>query len=107
LLGTDEFAAMRPGSFFCNVARGTMVDEQALVAALASGTLTGAALDVVATEPLPSDSPLWDVDGVVISPHSSATQDGYFEAGADLFWGNVTRLVAGEAPVNLVDTTGW
>jgi phosphoglycerate dehydrogenase-like enzyme len=107
MLGPDEFAAMRPGTFFCNVARGSMVDEPAMLAALASGTLTAAALDVVANEPLPADSALWDAEGIVLSPHSSTTQDGYFEAGAELFWTNATRLAAGDDPVNAVDTTRW
>jgi phosphoglycerate dehydrogenase-like enzyme len=107
MLGAAELAAMRPGSFLVNVARGTMLDEAALVGALASGPLDGAALDVVATEPLPSDSPLWDVPGLVISPHSSVAQDGYFLSAAELFWANARRYRAGEPLVNVVDTSTW
>jgi phosphoglycerate dehydrogenase-like enzyme len=107
MLGAAELAAMRPGSFLVNVARGTMLDEGALVAALASGPLEGAALDVVATEPLPSDSPLWDVPGLIISPHSSVAQDGYFLSAAELFWANARRFAAGEPLANVVDTSGW
>jgi phosphoglycerate dehydrogenase-like enzyme len=107
MLGAAELAAMRPGSFLVNVARGTMLDEAALVEALATGPLEAAALDVVATEPLPSDSPLWDVPGLLISPHSSVAQDGYFRAGAELFWANVQRFAAGEPLANVVDTSSW
>jgi phosphoglycerate dehydrogenase-like enzyme len=107
MLGRDEFASMREGSMFCNVARGTMVDENALVEAIASGRVAAAALDVVATEPLPPESPLWDVPGLLISPHSSVAQDGYFRAAAELFWENARRLAAGDALANRVDTSTW
>jgi phosphoglycerate dehydrogenase-like enzyme len=107
MIGADEFASMKPGAFFVNVARGTMVDEPALVSALRSGHLAGAALDVVAVEPLPADSGLWGVPHLVISPHSSVSQDGYFLSGAALFWDNARRIVAGDDLVNVVDIAGW
>jgi phosphoglycerate dehydrogenase-like enzyme len=107
MIGADEFASMKPGAFFVNVARGTMVDEPALVSALRSGHLAGAALDVVAVEPLPADSGLWEVPHLVISPHSSVSQDGYFLSGAALFWDNARRIVAGDDLVNVVDIAGW
>jgi phosphoglycerate dehydrogenase-like enzyme len=99
------FAAMRPGAVFVNVARGTLVDEAALMAALGSGHLRAAALDVTREEPLPTDSPLWDAPNLTISPHSSASSDRYLERVADLFYGNLERFVAGEPLANVVDLT--
>jgi phosphoglycerate dehydrogenase-like enzyme len=107
MIGAAEFAAMRDGAFFVNVARGSMVDEDAMVAALTSGHLSGVATDVSAAEPLPADSPLWDVPGLVISPHSSVSQDGMFHAGAQRFWDNARRLVAGEPLDYAVDVSSW
>ena len=72
IVSADVIAAMRPGAVFVNVGRGDLVDEPALVAALASGRLGGAGLDVFATEPLPAESPLWDLPNVIITPHNSA-----------------------------------
>lgn len=72
LLGAAEFAAMKPGSVLINAARGSIVDEAALAAALRSGHLAGAGVDVLAQEPPPADHPLLGLDNVVISPHSAA-----------------------------------
>ena len=71
LFNAERFARMKAGSHFINVGRGELVDEPALIEALQSGHLGGAALDVFATEPLPEDSPLWDMSNVIITPHSS------------------------------------
>lgn len=68
-LGASEFAAMKPGAAFVNVSRGAVVDEAALIEALRSGHLSGATLDVFASEPLAADSPLWTLPGVLITPH--------------------------------------
>lgn len=73
----QRFAAMKEGSVFINVGRGQTVDEQALVEALRSGHLSGAALDAFATEPLPEDSPLWDMPNVIITPHLAADTPAY------------------------------
>lgn len=73
LLDARAFAALPPGAAFVNIARGTVVDEDALIAALRSGHLGYAALDVARTEPLPPESPLWDMPNVLISPHSAST----------------------------------
>ncbi len=97
------FAAMRPGAVFVNVARGSLVDESALVAALVSGQFRAAALDVTREEPLPAESPLWDTPHLTISPHSSASADRYLERATDLFYDNLTRFVAGEPLRNVVD----
>src|SRR5262249_26228464 len=72
LLGREECARMRDGTILGNVGRGAVVDEEALVEALASGKLAGAALDVFAEEPLPTSSPLWELENVILSPHTAA-----------------------------------
>ncbi|HEV2309824.1 MAG TPA: NAD(P)-dependent oxidoreductase, partial [Acidimicrobiia bacterium] len=72
LFDAAAFAAMRAGSFFCNVGRGSLVDESALIDALDRGHLRAAALDVASVEPLPADSPLWNAPNLYLSPHSAA-----------------------------------
>ena len=97
IVSADVIAAMRPGAVFVNVGRGDLVDEPALVAALASGHLGGAGLDVFATEPLPGESPLWDLPNVIITPHNSANTGSSGVAAAELFLDNLARYVRGEA----------
>jgi D-3-phosphoglycerate dehydrogenase len=72
MIGAEHLAAMKPGSLLINVARGPVVDETALVAALESGHLAGAGLDVTQVEPLPEESPLWEMPQVIITPHVGA-----------------------------------
>jgi len=96
IVSADVLAAMRPTAVFVNVGRGELVDEPALIAALASRRLGGAGLDVFVTEPLPADSPLWDLPNVIITPHSSATTSATFEGAAEIFLDNLTRYVRGE-----------
>lgn len=103
LFDEAAFAAMRPGSVFVNVARGTLVDEAALIAALESGHLAGAAIDVARTEPLPPDDPLWSAPNLLISPHSSSSVERYAECAVDLFCENLGRYVRGEPLRNVVD----
>lgn len=103
LFDAAAFAAMRPGAVFCNVGRGSAVVEQALVAALASGHLAAAALDVVRDEPLPETSPLWDVPNLYISPHSATSPDRFWANVHTLFRDNVARYLAGEPLRNEVD----
>ena len=78
------------------MARGQVIDETALTSALVSGHLRGAALDVFATEPLPSDSPLWDLPNVLVSPHSASTAAEENEVLTDLFLDNLHRYRAGQ-----------
>ena len=88
---------MKPRSLLVNIARGALVDEDALLAALDAGTtLEAAVLDVTAVEPLPADSPLWDHPAVTITPHDSAGGIGRFARAADLFVENLRRYRAGE-----------
>jgi phosphoglycerate dehydrogenase-like enzyme len=102
LFDPAAFAAMRPGAVFCNVARGSLVDEAALLDALRSGHLGAAVLDVTREEPLPADSPLWDAPNLRLSPHSSASLDHYVESVFDLFTDNLGRYVRGEPLRNVV-----
>jgi len=103
LIGADELAAMRPGTIFVNVGRGTMVDEPALIDALERGHLGAAVLDVASEEPLPPEHPLWDAPNVYISAHCSATSDGYVERATAVFLDNLARYAAGEPLRNVVD----
>jgi phosphoglycerate dehydrogenase-like enzyme len=85
MLGHDEFASMPNGSYFVNVGRGECVDEDALIDALDSEHLAGAALDVFATEPLPDESPLWTMERVLITPHSSGSTHRSARRAEDTF----------------------
>jgi phosphoglycerate dehydrogenase-like enzyme len=97
------FARMRPGARFVNVGRGPLVVEADLVAALAGGSLAGAALDVFGTEPLPAHSPLWEAPGLLVSPHMSGDTHGWHEALAEVFLANFERWSAGRPLLNTVD----
>lgn len=96
IVSADVIAAMRPGAMFVNVGRGDLVDEPALVDALASGRLGGAGLDVFATEPLPADSPLWDLPNVIITPHNSANTASSGEGAVAIFLANLAAYAKGE-----------
>jgi phosphoglycerate dehydrogenase-like enzyme len=96
-------ARMRPGAVLVNLARGGIVDEEALCAALRGGRLRAAVLDVFAREPLPDDSPLWGLDNVILTPHVSSLFRGWERAAAELFCDNLERRERGEALRNVVD----
>lgn len=95
MIDARALAAMKPGAVLVNIARGALVDEPALVAALRSGHLSGAALDVAAVEPLPGDSPLWDLPNVFVTAHSASTVDKENERLTDLFCDNLRRYLDG------------
>ena len=99
------FAAMKPGAVFINIARGTLVDEDALIRALQTGHLRGAALDVVRQEPLPADSPLWDMPNVILGSHSGSAVLQENGRITELFCDNLRRYMAGEPLRNVLDTT--
>jgi phosphoglycerate dehydrogenase-like enzyme len=103
LIDAAAFEAMRPGAWFCNVGRGTLVDEPALIAALESGHLRGAALDVASREPLPADDPLWDAPNLQLSFHCSAAPGKLFTNLHQIFAENLRRYLAGEALMNEVE----
>ncbi len=103
MLGAAQFAAMKDGAFFINIGRGATVDEAALIEALRSGKPAGAALDVFAEEPLPVDSPLWEMPHVLVSPHSASTSARENERLTDLFCDNLRRFLDGEPLRNVLD----
>jgi phosphoglycerate dehydrogenase-like enzyme len=103
LFDAATFAAMKPGSIFVNVARGTLVDEPALIDALERGHLKAAAIDVARAEPIPPDDPLWAAPNLYISPHSSTSGEGYAGRAFDLFCRNFGRFVHKEPLENVVD----
>lgn len=96
LFTTEFFAAMPSGSLFVNVGRGSAVVEEALIAALSSGRLSGAAIDVAREEPLPADSPLWEVPNLLISPHSATAPDRFWTNLHELIRENLAHYLAGE-----------
>lgn len=102
LVGAAALALLPAGARLVNVARGEVVDEPALIAALQAGTLAGAFLDVFAHEPLPAASPLWDLPNVIVTPHTAGHSDGNEGRVAALFLDNLGRWCAGEALVNRV-----
>ena len=104
LLDEGAIRSMKPGAYFVNVGRGKVVDEGALSGALESGHLSGAALDVFEEEPLSEESPLWEFDNVIISPHATDNvPDLTNSLLADLFCENLRRYLAGEDLVNVLD----
>lgn len=97
------FAAVKPGAYFVNVGRGQSVVQSELIAALKSGRLGGAGLDVTDPEPLPADSPLWKMPNVIITPHVSAQSDVDDDARFAIVAENLRRYVAGEKMLSVVD----
>jgi len=95
MIDAAALAAMKPGATLINIARGLVVDEQAMIAALRNGRLGFAALDVATVEPLPADSPLWDMENVLISPHSASTAPSENRKIADIFIHNLGCWRAG------------
>lgn len=104
MFGSAELAAMKPGAVLLNFARGTVIDQDALLAAIDSGHLGGAFLDVTDPEPLPADHPLWSRENVHVSMHlSGRAQDALFQRGAARFLDNLGRFVRGESLAHVVD----
>jgi phosphoglycerate dehydrogenase-like enzyme len=105
LIGAAQLARLARGALLVNVGRAAIVDQGAMLAALGSGQLGGAALDVFLSEPLAADSPLWNAPNVFISPHCADASPQSLERGLDLFLDNVGRFQRGEPLRNLVDRT--
>jgi phosphoglycerate dehydrogenase-like enzyme len=103
LFTRELISSMRPSARLINIARGDVLDEDALVEALKAGRLAGAALDVFKTEPLPADHPFWRLPNVIISPHMSADVPESMQGLIDLFLQNLARFRRGDALLNQVD----
>jgi phosphoglycerate dehydrogenase-like enzyme len=103
MIGREQFARMKPSTLFVNVSRGRVVDQDALVDALREGRIAGAALDVADPEPLPPDSPLWEMPNVILTAHSATTSQHFWRRMHELFCENLRRYVAGQPLLNVVD----
>ena len=104
IVGARVFAAMKPTAYLVNVARGGVVDEPALIAALESGEIAGAALDVFAQEPLPANSPLWRTKNVTIFSHLGGYSQGYEDRAMPTIAGNMAKFLSGDlkSMINIV-----
>jgi phosphoglycerate dehydrogenase-like enzyme len=103
LIGEAELGRMKRSAMLVNVSRGALIDEDALVRALRSGALAGAALDVFRDEPLARDHPMWDVPNLLITPHVSGFRHDHWDAAVALFAENRRRFAAGQPLLNVVD----
>lgn len=103
MFGHEQFAAMKPSAFFVNVSRGAVVQETALLEALQSRRIAGAGIDVVADEPLPPTSPLWDAPNLLITPHLAAISPLYLDRALQLFADNLALYIKDQPLRNLVD----
>jgi phosphoglycerate dehydrogenase-like enzyme len=101
--GPQQFAAMRSDAVFINVGRGATVRTEALLRALESGSIAGAALDVTDPEPLPADHRLWSLENVILTPHYAGAHPGYVQRASAIFLENLARFVAGNELLNQVD----
>jgi D-2-hydroxyacid dehydrogenase (NADP+) len=100
LLNARTLALLPRGARVINVARGSVADEPALAAALKSGHLGGAYLDVFETEPVPADSPLWDIPNVIVSPHNASASSGNDARATEIFFANLGKWARGEPLAN-------
>ena len=103
LVGEAQLGAMRSNAVLINVGRGPVVDQAALLRALETGLIRGAALDVFDVEPLPSDHPFYRMPNVLLSPHTADRVTGFFQLPVECFLQNLRRFRAGEPLLNLVD----
>lgn len=103
MIGERELRAMKPTAFLVNIARGGIVNEDALIRALQEHWIAGAALDVFEREPLPAHSALWTLENVIIAPHIAAATPHYDDRAVELFCENLRRYLRGDALLNVVD----
>ena len=103
LIGEKELRMMKPSAFLINISRGSLVDEPALIRALQEKRLAGAGLDAFQVEPLPTESPLWHMDGVIITPHIGALSPYFMENANRLFMENLRRYLTGKPLLNVFD----
>ncbi len=102
LINSSNLTLMKPTAYLINVARGPIVDQDALIAVLQKGTIAGAGLDVTEVEPLDKDSPLWDMDNVILTPHVAGTSQRRFPRLVEFFCRNLKKYLAGEPLENVV-----
>jgi phosphoglycerate dehydrogenase-like enzyme len=103
IIDDAALAAMKRGSWLVNVARGRLIDERALLRALGEGRIAGAVLDTFAEEPLPPDSPFYDLPNAIVTPHTSWSSGRVLDRSVELFCDNLRRFAAGEPLLNVVD----
>ncbi|MEI7643836.1 MAG: D-2-hydroxyacid dehydrogenase [Chloroflexales bacterium] len=103
MIDSAAFAAMKPSAYLINIARGALIDDLALIAALRNGQIGGAALDTFEQEPLPAESPLWALPNITITPHATASSPRMHERQIAIFIENLTRFRAGQPLLNIVD----
>jgi phosphoglycerate dehydrogenase-like enzyme len=103
LIGARELALMKPSAVLVNMARGAVVDEAALIEALRGGRIAGAGLDVFAVEPLPAESPLWDLPNVMITPHTTPQVPDRTGRSLEIICENARRYRAGEPLINRLE----
>ncbi len=103
MIGAAELAVMKPNAYLIDISRGSIVDPNALVAALRDRKIAGAALDVFEQEPLPADHPLWKLPNVITTPHLAGITRQYTQRAANLFAENLTRYLAGMPLYNRFD----
>ena len=103
IIGEEELKAMKPTACIINIGRGGLIDETALIRALKENWIAGAGLDVTATEPLPADSPLWDFDNVILSPHVAGGMEDYVARATELFCENLRRYLSGKRLLNVIN----
>jgi phosphoglycerate dehydrogenase-like enzyme len=103
MIGSRQLAAMKPDAFLLNVGRGPLIDEAALVEVLRQHKIGGAALDVFVQEPLPPNSPLWDLEDLLITPHTGGISENMWERHYALFSDNLHRYLSGQPLLGLVD----
>jgi len=103
LINADTLGVMKRGAFLINIGRGKLIDDDAVAAALRTGQLGGAALDVFTREPLDPTSPFWDLPNVIVTPHMSGAMEDYWTPLVALFAENLRRFEQGQPLLNVVD----
>lgn len=99
----NALSQLKNGASLINISRGSIIKETALIDALKNGKLRGAALDVFEEEPLSSDSPLWDLDNIIITPHNSWISEMRNERRYNIIYKNLKNYINGEKLINIVD----
>src|SRR6266849_5882208 len=103
MINESRLNRMKPDAYIINVGRGPLIDEAALLHALQTKRIAGAALDVFVEEPLPAESPLWSLDNLLITPHTAAVTERLWDKHSELIVENLRRLLAGQPLLNVVD----